>query len=146
MPKTTFKPNREVAPAQLVQALTTVMLRYLPLDFQHTRITPQEVWHVLAYASVNRQMIEGACAALPDAPSGNRLRAVLLPALPAVPELQRQLNRIFRQQLHPSLFKTKRALQIAIDLTLIPYQGQPQTNADEVMRGEAKSGPTHFHG
>lgn len=146
MPKTIFKPNREVAPAQLTQALTDLMQRCVPLDFQHTRITPEEAWHILAYASVHRQMMESACAALPDAPSGNRLREVLLPTLPTLSELQRQLNRVLRHQLPPALFKKKRALQIAIDLTLIPYHGQPQTSADEVMRGEAKSGTTHFHG
>lgn len=146
MPKTRFNPNREVAPAQLAQALTTLMQRALPLDLQNTRITSEEAWYILTYASVNQQTIESACAALPDAPSGNRLREVLLPALPALPELQRQLNRILRHQLHPSLFKKKRPLQIAIDLTLIPYHGQPQTRSDEVMRGEAKSGTTHFHG
>jgi len=100
----------------------------------------------LAYASVTRQTVEAACAALPDAPSGNRLREVLLPALPTLPELQRQLNRVLRQQLHPALFKKKRPFQFAIDLTLIPYHGQAQTEADEVLRGEAKSGTTHFHG
>ena len=146
MPKPTFKPNREIAPTQLVDALTAVMQRYLPLEFQHTRITPEEAWQILAYASVNQQTLDGACAALPDAPSGNRLREVLLPALPTLPKLQGQLNTLLRQQLHPSLFKKRRPFQVAIDLTLIPYHGQPQARADEVMRGEAKSGTTHFHG
>ena len=146
MPKPTFKPNREIAPTQLVDALTAVMQRYLPLEFQHTRITPEDAWQILAYASVNQQTLDGACAALPDAPSGNRLREVLLPALPTLPKLQGQLNTLLRQQLHPSLFKKRRPFQVAIDLTLIPYHGQPQARADEVMRGEAKSGTTHFHG
>lgn len=146
MPKTTFKANREVAPVQLAQALTTVMQRYLPLEFEPTRISPEDAWQILAYASATRQTVEAACAALPEAPSGNRLREVLLPALPSLSELQRQLNRILRQQLHPSLFKKKRPFQFAIDLTLIPYHGQAQTEANEVMRGEAKAGTTHFHG
>lgn len=146
MPKTIFQPNREVAPVQLVNALAAVMQRYLPLEFAHTRITPAEAWQVLAYASVNRLTIDSACAALPEAPSGNRPREVLLPALPAWPELQRQLNRLFRAQLHPSLFKKKRPFQFAMDLTLIPDQGQPQASDDEVVRGEAKAGTTHFHG
>lgn len=146
MPKTIFKPNREVAPLQLANALTTVMQTYLPLEFEHTRISPEDAWQILAYASVTRQTVAAACAALPEAPSGNRLREVLLPALPTLPELQRRLNCILRQQLHPSLFKKKRPFQFAIDLTLIPYHGQAQTQADEVMRGEAKSGTTHFHG
>jgi hypothetical protein len=80
------------------------------------------------------------------APSGNRLREVLLPALPPHAELQRRLNRRLRQQLHPSLWKKPRGLHLAIDLVLIPYPGQPQTDEAEVVRGEAKSGTTHFHG
>ena len=146
MPKTILKPNREVAPAQLANALTTVMQRYLALEFEKTRISPEDAWQILSYASVTRQTVAAACATLPNAPSGNRLREVLLPALPTWPELQRQLNRILYPQLHPSVFKKKRPFQVAIDLTLIPSHGQAQTEADEVMRGEAKSGTTHFHG
>ena len=146
MSKPTFKPNREIAPLQLVNALTTVMQRYLPLEFEHTRITPEDAWQVLSYASVNRQMLESACAALPGAPSGNRLREVLLPALPPLAKLQGHLNRVLRQQVHPSLWKKRRALQMAIDLVLIPYHGQPLAEEDEVLRGAAKSGTTHFHG
>jgi IS4 transposase len=146
MPKPMFKPNREIAPMQLAQALTAVMQRYLPLEFEQTRISPAEAWQILAYAAVTRQTVEAACAALPEAPSGNRLREVLWPALPSLAQLQGQLNRVLYQQLHPSLFKKKRPFQFAIDLTLIPYHGQAQTDADEVMRGEAKAGTTHFHG
>lgn len=146
MPKTIFKRNREIAPEQLVQALTEVMQATLPLELQKTRITPSEAWQVLAYAAVHRLTIESACDALPDAPSGNRLREVLLPALPPSPELQRRLNRRLRQQLHPSLWKKPRGLHLAIDVVLIPYHGQPQADPAEVVRGEAKSGTTHFHG
>jgi len=146
MSKPTFKPNREVAPRQLVDTLTAVMQRYVPLDFTNTRITPQEAWQVLSYASVNRQTLASACAALPDAPSGNRLREVLMPVLPRLAKLQSQLNRVLRQQLPPSLWKKPRGLRMAIDLVLIPYHGEPLAQADEVRRGEAKSGTTHFHG
>ena len=146
MPKPTFKRNREVAPEQVVNALTEVMQRYLPLELQSTRITPAEAWQVLAYASVHQRTLESACAALPGAPSGNRLREVLLPALPPLAELQRRLNRLLRAQLHPSLWKKPRGLHLAIDLMLVPYHGQPQAELEEVMRGEAKAGTTHFHG
>lgn len=146
MSKPTFQPNREVALVQLVNALTTVMQKHLPLELANTRITPEVAWQVFSYASVNRQTIESACEALPGAPSGNRLREVVLSALPPLAKLQGQLNRVLRQELHPSLWKKPRALEMAIDLVLIPYHGQPLADDDEVMRGEAKSGTTHFHG
>lgn len=146
MSKPTFKPNREVAPTQLMKALMMVMQRSLPLEFEKTRITPEEAGQVLSYASVTRQTIESACAALPKAPSGNRLREVLLSALPPLARLPGQLNRVLRQQLHPSLWTKPRGLPMAIDLVLIPYHGEPLAEDDEVMRGEARSGTTHFHG
>lgn len=146
MLKTMFKPKREVAPLQLVQALTTVMQRWLPLELKNTRITPEEVWQVLSYASMNRQTLESACGALPQAASGNRLREVLLPALPSLVQLQGQLNRVLRQQLHWSLWKKPRPFEMAIDLVLIPYHGEPLAEKAEVLRGQAKAGTTHFHG
>lgn len=146
MPKTIFKPNQKIVSTQLTQICVAFMQRYLPLELQNTRLTPDDVWHVLAYAATQRQTIESACADLPDAPSGNRLREVLIAALPSQQELQRQLNTALRKQLHPSLFKKTRPFQIALDLTLIPYHGQPHRDQTEVVRGEAKSGTTHFHG
>ena len=116
------------------------------MKFEKTRISPADGWQILTYASVTRPTVEATWDALPDAPCGNRLGEVLLPALPTLPKLQGQLNRGLRQQLHPSLFKKRRPFQFAIDLTLIPYHGQAQTEADEVLPGEAKSGTTHFHG
>lgn len=53
---------------------------------------------------------------------------------------------MFFQQLHPSLLKGKRSFNIAIALTLIPYHGQPYQDEKELVRGEPKSGTTHFHG
>ncbi len=53
---------------------------------------------------------------------------------------------MFRQQLHPSIWKCKRDLNIAVDLTLIPYHGKPYEDTKEIVRGMPKSGTTHFHG
>lgn len=146
MTQPTFQRNREIRSEQLVNALTGVMQKYVPLALKHTRITPSETWQLLAYAAVNGSTLESACQALPQGPSGNRLREVLLPALPERSKLQSRLNRLLRSQLHPSLWKKPRGLHVAIDLVLIPYHGQPQTEEDEVMRGPARSGTTHFHG
>jgi putative transposase len=39
----------------------------------------------------------------------------------------------------------KRPQRLAIDLTLIPYHGQPHRCSEEIYRSQAKSGTTHFH-
>jgi len=130
----------------VLNAFIQVVRRNLPLDLKNTRITAEDIIYALAYANVHRLSIASACQELQDAPSGNRLREVLVEALPDRADLQRALNRMLHQQLHPSLLKGRRDYNIAIDLTLIPYHGQPYEDKKEIVRGAPKSGTTHFHG
>jgi len=130
----------------VLKAFVQVVRRNLPLGLKNTRITIDDILYVLGYANVHRLSIESACQELQGAPSGNRLREVLVAALPDRSGMQRALNRMFRQQLHPSIWKCKRDFNIAIDLTLIPYHGQPYEDKKEIVRSTPKSGTTHFHG
>jgi hypothetical protein len=146
MIKPTVKITRRIQSEQVLNAFIQVVHRNLPLDLKNTRITAEDIIYALAYANVHRLSIASACQELRDAPSGNRLREVLMEALPDRAGVQRALNRMFHQQLHPSLLKGKRDYNIAIDLTLIPYHGQPYQDKKEIVRGAPKSGTTHFHG
>ena len=146
MPKPTNKVTRTIRSEQVLNAFIQVVRRNLPLDLKNTRITAEDIIYALAYANVHRLSIASACQELQDAPSGNRLREVLVEALPDRADLQRALNRMLHQQLHPSLLKGRRDYNIAIDLTLIPYHGQPYEDKKEIVRGAPKSGTTHFHG
>lgn len=144
--KPTHKNNRTIRFEQVLNAFVQVVRPHLPLDLQKTRITADDVLYALAYASVHCTSIEAACQELQGAPSGNRLREVLVTALPERVQLQRALNRILHQQLPRSLLKGKLNYNIALDITLIPYHGQAYQDEKEIVRGEAKSGTTHFHG
>jgi len=146
MPKPTSKINRIIKSEQVLNVFVQGLRPNLPLDLQNTRITAEDVLYALAYANVHRLSIASTCQELLDAPSGNRLREVLVAVLPDRAGVQRALNRMFHQQLHPSLLKERRDYNIAIDLTLIPYHGLPYEDKKEIMRGAPKSGTTHFHG
>ena len=146
MSKPTTKITRTIRSEQVLNAFVEVVRRNLPLQLQNTRITAEDILYVLAYANVHRLSMESACLELQNAPSGNRLREVLAVSLPDRAGLQNRLNRMFRQQLHPSIWKCKRDFNLAIDLTLIPYHGQPYEDKKEIVRSAPKSGTTHFHG
>lgn len=143
--KPTIKVTRTIRSEQVLNAFRQVVRRNLPLELKNTYITADDIIYVLAYANLHRLSIESTCQELEEAPSGNRLREVLAEALPDRTDLQRALNRMFHQQLHPSVWKCKRDFNIAIDLTLIPYHGQPYEDKKEIVRGMPKSGTTHFH-
>jgi putative transposase len=146
MPKPKHKTNRTIRSEQVLEAFICVIRPHLPLGLQNTRITADDILYVLAYASVHRLSIDSACKELEQAPSANRFREVLTVALPKRLRLQRELNTVFRQQLPRCFLKGKRSYSIALDITLIPYHGQPYQDEKELVRGEPKSGTTHFHG
>jgi hypothetical protein len=77
------------------------------------------------------------------APSHETVRKTLLRQLPGADELERRLNRALAADL-PAHLKRRRQ-RLAGDLVLFPYHGLPEQDADELYRGQAKNGTTHFH-
>ena len=132
MSKPTNKVTRTIRSEQVLNAFMQMVRPNLLLDLKNTHITVDDIIYALGYANVHRLSIASACQELQDTPSGNRPREVLVKALPDRAGMQRALNRIFQQQLHPSLLKGKRGYNIAIDLTLIPYHDQPYEDKKEI--------------
>ena len=98
---------------------------------------------VLLFAAARRKSIHDACGRLRGVPSDETLRKALYATLPDIRELERRINAALADRLPKSF--GKRPQRIAIDLSEIPYHGQPQHDAREVRRGKPKSGTTHFH-
>lgn len=144
--KPAVKNNRILRSQQVLKALLRVVRPYLPLGLQNTRIRADDIIAVLGYASANRISMDAACHELKGAPSANRLREVLAQAIPDRTTLQRALNTILRAQTPRFVKKGKRSYYVAIDLTLIPYHGECYEDEKEIVRSQAKSGTTHFHG
>lgn len=138
--------NQILESQQVLEALVTAIRPYVPLELQGTRLTPEDLWAILGYASVQQMSIESACAEFATGPSGNRVREVLHAALPARPVLQRQLNTALRQQLPRPFRKFKRRFAIALDVTLIPYYGDRERGHAELLKAQAKAGTHYFHG
>lgn len=142
---------RPILSAQVRNAILSTMETHLPLGVQGRDLDDEKIWDILMYASVNGTTIESACNELADTPSGNTVRehlgSVLAPTREQVIVLEEQLTTALQSQLPKGLFRRqdRRAYEIGMDLTEIPYHGQPATDADEIRRGKAKSGTTHFH-
>ena len=98
---------------------------------------------LLLYAAARLTSLAAACASLSKAPSDTAVRTALLATLPAINELQRRLNRALQGDLPRALRRRRQPL--AIDLTLLPYHGEPLHDASEVYRSQAKGGTSHFH-
>ena len=115
------------------------------LQFQdYKRKTSAPVlWSLLLAAAARITSLSDACGRLRDAPSDETARKALLATLPDYADLQRRLNAALAGHLPEALRKHRQRL--AIDLTLIPYHGQPFRDLDEIYRSQAKDGTSHFH-
>jgi len=101
------------------------------------------LWSLLLAAAARITSLSDACGRLLRGPSDETARKALLATLPDYATLQRRLNAALAGHLPKALRKHRQVL--AIDLTLIPYHGQPFADLDEVYRGQAKGGTSHFH-
>jgi Transposase DDE domain len=107
------------------------------------KTSAQVLWSLLLAAAARITSLSDACQRLLEVPSDETARKALLATLPDYGALQGQLNAALAGHL-PKTLRTH-LQRLAIDLTLIPYHGQPFHDLDEVYRGQAKDGTRHFH-
>jgi hypothetical protein len=107
------------------------------------KTSARTLWALLLAAAARITSLSDACGRLDDAPSDETARKALLATLPDYATLQRQLNAALAGHLPKTLRRQRQRL--AIDLTLIPYHGKPFRDRDEIDRGQAKDGTSHFH-
>lgn len=115
----------------------------LRLEYEGRKCSGNKVISVLLIAAARVVSIFAACRDLADAPSDGTIRNALEASLPPIPELEKRLNRALTTDLPRAL--RRKARMLAIDLTLIPYHGQPFEDEKEIYRSSPKSGTTHFH-
>lgn len=105
--------------------------------------TARVVLSVLFCACSRLCSLTAACFGLASAPSRETVRKALLRDLRSRDELLRRLNNALSCEVPRTL--RRREQQVAADLVLIPYHGEPMTDPAEVYRSQARSGTSHFH-
>src|SRR4051794_959945 len=117
--------------------------RHLQFRDYKRKTSAQVLWALLLAAAARITSLSDACGCLDRVPSDETARKALLATLPDYAELQRRLNAALAGPLPKTL--RQRPQRLAIDLTLIPYHGQPFRDLAEIYRGQAKDGTSHFH-
>jgi hypothetical protein len=116
---------------------------HLQLQVRGTKCTLSVLYALLFWAAARVTSLTAACAALRNAPSDQAARDALKATLPNLAELQRRLNRALDAGLPKILLR--RPVAVAIDLVLLPYYGQPQTDPNELYHGATKASTHFFH-
>jgi Transposase DDE domain len=132
-----------VTARQVQQHTEALLARHLALTDHGPKCTASVLYALLCWAAARITSLAAACAALSRAPSDQAARDALLATLPAFAQLQRQLNRALAGDL-PRILRCSRQ-RVALDLTLIPYYGEPYQDPAELYGGAAKAGTQLFH-
>ena len=103
----------------------------------------QVLWSLLLAAAARITSLSDAGQRRDHVPSDETARKALLATLPDSAVRQRPLNATRAGHLPKTL--PKPLPRWAIDLTLIPDHGQPIRDPEEIDRGQAKDGTSHFH-
>ena len=139
-----MRPQHYVMTPEMVYRYAANLLQTQLQWVDHGRkCTVKTLLLVLFYAAGQVYSLSLACQRLRTAPSDQAVRDALRALCPPLEILEQQLNNSFAAQLPKGL--RQRRQRVAIDLTLIPYHGQPHRRVEEIYRGQAKSGTTHFH-
>lgn len=116
----------------------------LKLKDHGPKCTALRIVSLLLRAAARMYSIFAACRDQADAASDQAVRNALHALLPEINELQKRINRTLTTGLPKRLYRYPRT--VAIDVTLIPYYGQPQSDLSELVRSKQKKGTTKFHG
>ena len=137
------RPQYTITSRAIHEHAATLCQKHLHLKDHGPKCTAFTLLTLLFYAAARLTSMAAACGSLAQAPSDTAVRTALLATLPEINELQRRLNRALQGDLPKALRRRRQPL--AIDLTLLPYHGEPWADANEVYRSQAKDGTSHFH-
>src|SRR4051794_11617367 len=135
--------HRTLSRRQIHRSVTDHLQRYVPLRDFKRKVTAPTLWAALLLAAADMTSIHAACSRLDDLPCDETLRHALYASLPEFAALHRQLTRALAGRLPKAL--RRRRQRLAVDLTLIPYHGEPFHDPKEVYRSLARDGTSHFH-
>ena len=136
-------PYSTLTPTRIYDYAAALLEFHLQWQDHGPKCTVKVLLQVLFYAAGHLCSVFAACNQLRDVPSDQAVRDALAALCPDPVPLEQRVNRLFAAQLPQGL--RKRSQRVAIDLTLVPYHGQPHQQPTEIYRGQAKSGTTHFH-
>ncbi|MCA1671842.1 MAG: transposase [Actinobacteria bacterium] len=134
-----------ITPRDVEECASEVLQDAIRLKDRGGKCQATVLWHILLYAAARITSLFDACQRLTRAPGDDAVRQALRAGLPPIDELEERLNEGLCSCLPERWLRKTRRWRLGVDLTLIPYHGEPRRDRNEVYRGEAKSGTTHFH-
>ncbi len=134
--------NCGITVSEVTDLALNTLLEHLPISRPEGAIYDlKEIFSVILYASSHGTTIEQAARSLKDAPHPNTVGLFLKPL--EIEELEREVNSALVSRIPRGLLRGP--LEVAIDIKLIPYYGEPREGEEDfIIRSAAKDGTNTF--
>jgi putative transposase len=109
------------------------------------KCTAKVVINILLLAAAGICSLHAICKKLSGAPSSVAMFDALRAMLPSLAKLERNLNNSLRPYGRALKSLQRKMREVAFDITLLPYHGEPYECVEEIYRSLAKNGTSHFH-
>ena len=132
---------------ELLDFALETLLKHVRLHINGEKCTLENMFELILKASASQTSVNDVCDDTPGAASGTTVLSQLHQALPQglgqLWHLEAKLNDALVANLTARMRRVR--CDLAIDLVLIPYHGQPAQDEKEIRRSQARKGTTHFH-
>jgi len=132
---------------ELLNFALETLLKHVRLYINGEKCTLENVFELILKASAGQTSVNDVCDDTPGAASGtavlNQLHQALPQGLGQLWRLEAKLNDALVANLTAKMRRVR--CDVAVDLVLIPYHGQPAQDEKEIRRSQAREGTTHFH-
>lgn len=128
---------------QVHRCTARYLQEHIPFSNYKCKVTAPALWAVVLIACTGVTSLHAICSRRRAGPCEETFRKALYDSIPELAELSRRLNRALAGRLPRAL--RRRPRRLAIDLTLIPYHGEPFRDPSEVYRSQPRAGTSHFH-
>jgi len=132
-----------ISPRRVHQEAASIVREYLHIRDHGWKCRSSVLISILFFAAARIASIHDACQRLLCTPSDEAVRQALRAMCPAMAEMERRANAALSCRLWKRL--RRRPQRLAIDLTEIPYHGEPYQDPRELRSGRPKHGTTRFH-
>jgi putative transposase len=133
--------------AEVLDFCLDLLLKHVRLSINGKKCTLGNVFELILKASAGQTSVNDVCDDTPGAASGVAVMAALHKALPEklnqMWRLEARINNVLVANLTSKMRRVR--CDVAIDLVLVPYHGEPKQDDNEVRRSQAREGTTHFH-
>ena len=138
-----MKRVKKITDTEILNEVTETLSQYISIRTISTQINTPSFLRTLAGIAAERSSIEAFATKFEDGLTARQMRYHL--GKFELPEMEGILNQALQHHVPRSISRRSAFYKFAMDLNEHPYHGSPYQEANEIRRGKAKSGTTHFH-